>query len=128
MAVALNSIFLGMLKDNDYTAAWGVTSSIGGVNYCLAGGMGQLARTAVSNFVGKSKNNKAKEYAFKAIFTNLIFVLIFCALCIVGRFELARIFSGESIEQHYLEKILLVYGMVALTDGMLCLNSSLLRI
>ena len=125
---AATTVMVGDLKDNNYTAAYAIASTCGGINYCLAGGMGQTCRTAVSNFIGKEKNMKAKEYAFKAVASNLTYTLITGSTCIFCRSSIARVFSDVVQLEIDIEKMLMIYGFVAITDGAMSLNSSLMRI
>lgn len=76
MGWELNTFFIGMLKSNSYQAAWASTQSINNVTYCVGGGCGQTARTAVSNLIGKELNHKAKEYAIKSTIANLTISVI----------------------------------------------------
>lgn len=128
MAFELTTILIGSLKDNSYSTAWANVQSLCGIGYCLGGGFGQTARTAVSNFVGKQRNEKAKEYGFKSLLANFIFAVIYGLIMIIFRYSIARGFSDIPGVQSDLVKMLFIFGFIAFSDVCINLNSSLVRI
>lgn len=124
----MNTFFIGQLKDNNMQAAWSSTQSTMVLAYCIGGGCGTTARTAVSNLIGKQLNNKAKEYALKSIIANFILAVIFGLVLIFCRNGIASIFSDIPEFQDDLVKMLFINGFCVMTDMLESTLTSFLRI
>jgi len=119
----MNSILIGQLHNNNTQASWANIQSLSGLGYCIGGGLGNNARTAVSNYIGKGEPKQAKEYAIKSLVSNFLLAVIWSICVILLREDIAEYFSEVEDVKETLKGMLFVFGFIELTDMLMSTSS-----
>jgi len=108
-------------------AAHGVALNLASLSFMLPLGVSQAATTRVGNLIGAGRAREAQRSAWIALAMGAGVMTLSAVVFVVGREDLARIYTSDPVVVHYAATILPIAAAFQIFDGTQVVGSGVLR-